>query len=427
MKTYHILFLTMVIAITARTHAQALQLIKHQGHSYASFADAVTAIGSAKETLIVSSNAVVSTAVNVPSTLHVRVIGSGQFTKSGSGAITFNGPFEAPLRQVFSGFAAGEIRLGSGAVNEAYPQWWGAKGNGASDDTSAIQAAIDSCNRVVVPPGQYKITSTLLVNNRMGFRLTGAGIKTTSMVAGTPKMVLFRVRNSMYSSFSDIFLNGNSIATSALVLDQISPGATYVTNTDTFDRMWFGYAAGTTVVIGDDNNGQVDNITFNECIFSNSPTLVQVRGQVTLGIRFNGGSLNYPTIAGFDLIRGGEVSISKMHFLGGFKDPAKSCPMLRRAGTFGHVTMTENEMEGAGTFLFAPDDTGFANTWPIELIGNTIGYIGPAGSNVIDYRQRGPLIIIGGTSTAPTRRISFTILRGMRCFTTWVFVTSGSR
>ena len=322
--------------------------------------------------------------------------------------ITFNGPFETPLRKVFSGFAAGEIGFGFSAVNEAYPQWWGAKGNGASDDTSAIQAAIDSCNRVVVPPGQYKITSTLLVNNKFGFRLTGAGIKTTSMVAGTPGMVLFRVLNSMYSSFSDIFLNGNSIATNTLALDQ-QRGGDFVTNTNTFDRMWFGYAAGTAVVVGDDNNGQVDNITFNECIFSNSPTLVEVRGQATLGIRFNGGSLNYPSIVGFDLIRGGEVSISKMHFLGGFKDPKTypSIAMVRRAGTFGHVTMTENEMEGYGPFLVAPDDTGFANTWPIELIGNTIGYTGPAGSNVIDYRQRGPLIIIGGdiNSTNPANFI----------------------
>jgi len=371
-----------------------------EADDYQSFAAAVTALGSEVATLVVSSTEIVSRPVRVPTTLHIQVTGAGKFKKSGSGSIVFNGPLDAPLREVFTSFETGGVEFGLGAVKEVYPQWWGAMGDGDSDDTSAIQAAIDSCNRVVLPPGQYKATSTLLVNDRMGFQLIGAGMKTTTLVAGTPGMVLFRVRNCIYSSFRDLYLNGDRKAANTLVIDQ-HRGGSYVTNTDSFDRMWFGYAADCAVVIGDENRGQTDNLTFNECIFSNSPTLVQVRGNVTLGIRFNGGSLNYPSLVGFDLIEGGEVSISRMHFLGGFdKDTYPSVAMVRRSVEFGHVVMTENEMEGYGPFLVGPEDSGFANTWPIELIGNTIGYTGPAGSNVIDYRQRGPLIIVGGDINA---------------------------
>jgi len=399
MTTHHIPVLALMIA-TAAVNAFTSDANARYGEvdasRYESLDAAITAMGSAVATLVVSSDTVVSTGVNVPSTLHVRVTGGGRLTNSGSGTITFSGPFEAPLRQVFSGFPAAGIKFRAGAVTEVYPQWWGALGDNESDDTFAVQAALDACNRVVIPPGQYKILSTLLVDDRMGFTLTGAGMKTTALVAGTPGMVIFRVRNCIYSSFSDIYLNGNSKAANALVIDQ-HRGGSYVTNTDSFNRMWFGYATRCAVVVGDDNNGQTDNLSFNECIFSNSPTLVQVRGIVTLGIRFNGGSLNYPSIVGFDLIAGGEVSISRMHFLGGFDEGTyPSIAMVRRAGTFGHVVLTENEMESYGPALVGPDDTGFANTWPIELIGNTFGYTGPAGSAVIDYRQRGPLIIIGG-------------------------------
>jgi hypothetical protein len=363
---------------------------------YKSFAAAVAAIGSKATTLVVNSIEIVSEPISIPATLHIQILGGGQFTKSATGSIRFNGTLDAPLRHIFSKFDKGGIEFGHGAVREVYPQWWGAMGDGISDDTWALQAAIDSCNRVVVPPGLYRTTSTLLVSDRMGFTFTGAGMKTTSLVAGTPGMVLFRVRNCIYSSFRDFFLNGDRIAANTLVIDQ-HRGGEYVTNTDTFDRIWFGYATDSAVVVGDENNGQTDNLTFNECIFSNSPSLVQVRGIVTLGIRFNGGSLNYPSIVGFDLIEGGEVSISRMHFLGGFDQGTyPSIAMVRRAITFGHVVMTENEMEGYGPFLVGPEDSGFANTWPVELIGNTIGYTGPAGSIVIDYRQRGPLIIIGG-------------------------------
>lgn len=56
-------------------------------------------------------------------------------------------------------------------------------------------------------------------------------------------------------------------------------------------------------------------------------------------------------------------------------------------------------MESFGPALVAPSDNGLGltgNSWPIELIGNTLGFTGPAGSTMIDYQQHGALIIIGG-------------------------------
>ena len=56
-------------------------------------------------------------------------------------------------------------------------------------------------------------------------------------------------------------------------------------------------------------------------------------------------------------------------------------------------------MESYGPALVAPSDNGLGltgNSWPIELIGNTLGFTGPAGSTMIDYQQHGALIIIGG-------------------------------
>ena len=218
-----------------------------------------------------SAETTVSTAVTVPPAVHVQMTGTGQFAHAGAGSIAFDGSLGAPLRQVFRGFPAGTIGLAPGSVAEAYPQWWGAKGQGKSDDTRAVQAAIDACNSVAVPPGDYLITSTILVNNRMGFTLTGAGIQTTTLAAGTAGMVLFRLRNTMYSSFNNLKLDGRSIANRTLVIDQVRRGAQYVTDQDFFTQVWFGYATDIAVVVGDDNNGQTDRLRFDDCIFSNSP------------------------------------------------------------------------------------------------------------------------------------------------------------
>jgi hypothetical protein len=67
-----------------------------------------------------------------------------------------------------------------GIVNVKDPAF-GAIGNGAANDTAAIQAAIDylqnssSAGTVIFPPGQYKITAPIVISGN-GIHLTGCGI-----------------------------------------------------------------------------------------------------------------------------------------------------------------------------------------------------------------------------------------------------------
>lgn len=61
--------------------------------------------------------------------------------------VTINGTIQAPLAQIFSGL--GTVSLG-GNLLEVYPQWWGATGNGTTDDTTAIQSAATSAYAAAV-------------------------------------------------------------------------------------------------------------------------------------------------------------------------------------------------------------------------------------------------------------------------------------
>jgi len=164
---------------------------------FAGLAAAIGAAGPTVRTVVVRSQTAVSSAITVPPTMHVQMTGTGLLVSTGAGSVTFQGSLEAPLRQVFRGFAAGGIGLAEGSVAQAFPQWWGAKGDSVSDDALAIQSAIDASNIVNIPPGNYKVSTTLVVNNRMGFTLAGAGIQTTSLTAGTRGMVLLHICNTM--------------------------------------------------------------------------------------------------------------------------------------------------------------------------------------------------------------------------------------
>jgi hypothetical protein len=95
------------------------------------------------------------------------IIPQGAVLNVASGkTVTIRGSLNAGLYKIFSG--SGTVILASN-IREAYPQWWGALGNGTEDDTIAIQSAINSLSSiggtVFFAPGHYKTTSTITIGN----------------------------------------------------------------------------------------------------------------------------------------------------------------------------------------------------------------------------------------------------------------------
>lgn len=102
---------------------------------------------------------------------------------------------------------------------------FGAVGNGAADDTVAIQAAINAAtgsaapasttrqpvNPVYFPPGTYKITSDLIIRSVSGFRMMGAGIAQTTINAsgsGFTQAAIF-IDGSLDGVFEGFALKGD--------------------------------------------------------------------------------------------------------------------------------------------------------------------------------------------------------------------------
>jgi len=66
-----------------------------------------------------------------------------------------------PNQQIFSG--AGTIAFSGTGGKETYPQWWGAKGDNVTDDTTALQAWLNSYSNLYLPSGSYNYTTALTV------------------------------------------------------------------------------------------------------------------------------------------------------------------------------------------------------------------------------------------------------------------------
>jgi hypothetical protein len=129
--------------------------------SYASFAAAITVLGRATKTLVIPSSQTVADKVTVPENVSLRFTGAGMLNISSTYTVTINGNLSAPVKQIFSG--AGTVAFAPNTpITALYPQWWGVVGNGSTDDTRTMQAALNAMQsdfHMVLTPG-LKVKNT---------------------------------------------------------------------------------------------------------------------------------------------------------------------------------------------------------------------------------------------------------------------------
>lgn len=205
---------------------------------------------------------------------------------------------------------------------------FGAKGNGTTDDTTAVQAALTSVvnsgkgGTVYFPPGTYKITSGLTVNaSYVSISSEGATIDASTMTSGVAVTITgtvflpYKQSTTVIEGFKII---GNSTTGSVTGLrfhtvGGSGEGSSHITirnvnisyfgiGIDLGDRAYAINFIGSDVyycnICVNQNSGIVDGgekIQFNGCIFFNSNTAIKVRGDAS-DFNFLSCSLDYNTV-----------------------------------------------------------------------------------------------------------------------------------
>lgn len=119
--------------------------------SFANLADAIASIGFEETTLVISQVIDVGPGqVEVPPNITLQLLQGGSLQLQPGQTVTIQGGIQAGLHQIFYG--KGNIKCGLKNC-EVYPHWWGAAGDGETNDQEAIQSAVDALDAPNVKAG----------------------------------------------------------------------------------------------------------------------------------------------------------------------------------------------------------------------------------------------------------------------------------
>lgn len=184
------------------------------GYVVRSNADLDLLIGNAvKGRYVIASDIVLDSAKVLPEDV-VLDFKEGQL----AGTITGNNTeIKAPLRQIFD---AGVDIQGTWRNSEAFPEWFGAKGDGATDDVNAFRTLFSSVFNNVKLLGNYLLSEPIPAGMLKGDGLSIVGqdaeIKFSSQVEGATLFPVGSEQIQEYSINNDIQVSGKFITLSSV-------------------------------------------------------------------------------------------------------------------------------------------------------------------------------------------------------------------
>lgn len=158
--------------------------------SFPDFSSALSDIGADEAELHIYTEQAVITDETVPATLVLVIHRGGSLSISGSKTVTVNGPMIAGPYKIFTLASAGNdtIEFGAGVSPVYYAEWFGAAGDGSTDDYdawNALSAAYPAGAELVLVEGQdYLLKTAATLDFPLKCIISGTGTFTIDTLVG---------------------------------------------------------------------------------------------------------------------------------------------------------------------------------------------------------------------------------------------------
>lgn len=305
---------------------------------------------------------------------------------------------------------------------------YGAVGNGSTDDTTAIQAAVTAAQgsecALYFPPGTYRITGTIAITGAL--RLYGESRYGTSFAWTDTTLNVFTVTTPNQVTFERFTFSGPASATAGAIITltagasaenafstirdcTFTQGFTHVSTTKAaqfaIETCYFSQYVGYGVLVQNTNNVDSGDSHVSGCIFSTTQTNAEAIRQVSSGgLRIVNNKM-YGGLRGYRmaLASGAATSICVIegNSIEAQTESAISAVTAGGGATFSQFSITGNQIAQVPVGINFNDSTAFLSI--INIVGNEIalsasGTFGVALTNVSNFNVAGNIITgTGGT------------------------------
>lgn len=151
------------------------RLPHYNSKQFRSLMEAIAYLGGKAAVLEIFDEQFVREEMSFPANIHLQFHQTGRFSVEAEKTVLIKGTISAGLGQIFSG--KGKVSFIGGVSRQVFPQWWGAKGDGKTDDTRPVQEGINTIAKrgggeVIFSEGTYVVDSISLDSN---VSITGNG------------------------------------------------------------------------------------------------------------------------------------------------------------------------------------------------------------------------------------------------------------
>jgi len=169
----------------------------------ATIAAAVSKIGTNRVPLVFATGTwAIDSSVTIPANFSCHIPAGCLFSVESGVTLTINGALVADQSQIFTG--AGTVRIKGRTI----PQWWGAAGDGVTNDSAALQSAADSAQAggmLYLPCGSYLQGSRLTIADGNPITISGDGPKSIFKKGFNGDMISLGLK----SELTGLYLDGN--------------------------------------------------------------------------------------------------------------------------------------------------------------------------------------------------------------------------
>ncbi len=264
---------------------------------------------------------------------------------------------------------------------------FGAKGNGVTDDTAALQAAFDAAAKGTVnstlylPAGTYLITRTLTMNNHIHVSIVGADPKTTIIKwGGAAHGTMMQVNGTAYSKFDRIAWNGNRVADVAVEQSWDGTKPHFDTSNEYADDIFVDVGFG--IHGGHLGHGFAETSILRDQFIRNTSAGVSLGNFNALDIWVRNSYFLDCAVGITNTYGAGNFRV----YRNVFRNSTNSDMSMRNTGEF---SVRDNSSIGSNQFFYA---AGTRNPASTIIEGNTI--IDPVSTQAITIGNQGPAIVM---------------------------------